>query len=201
MILAIGALDSGATAAVPSGEMHYRAARKALQRGMLNGGSVALGQGLPSCLVTCSGAVSRTRGTCVWDGRAVRPFLFGLHMGVGAGSDSSVLDGEMRLRIWWCVVILEAGCAVTFGRPHPAGVYQLDTAALPVNCEGDHLTESSNVRPNSQSYITLHSTVLSQSHLAPYYPDLRHSRPCLTQPLCPHDSSAAAVRRPSFARC
>jgi transcriptional regulatory protein GAL4 len=164
MIFAIGALDCGTSSSSATGENYYRAARKALQRGMLDGGSMALVQGVAimSNYLQRSGKSNAGYMCLGWASRMA--MSLGLHL--GPGPDGSALDGEMRLRVWWCVVTLEAGCAVTFGRPHPAGAYQLEAAVLPVNCDDEHLTVSSTMRPQSQPYVTLYSPLVYQSRLA-----------------------------------
>lgn len=166
MIFAIGALDCGTSATSPTGDHYYRAARRALQRGMLDGGSLALVQGVAimSNYLQRSGKPNAGYMCLGWASRMA--MSLGLHLGSGSDANTSTLDGEMRLRVWWCVVTLEAGCAVTFGRPHPAGAYQLDGAVLPVNCDDEHLTVSTVKRPDDRPHLTLYSSLLYQSRLA-----------------------------------
>lgn len=166
MIFAIGALDRGTCSTSATGHTYYRTARKALQRGMLDGGSMALVQGLAimSNYLQRSGKPNAGYMCLGWASRMA--MSLGLHLGSSSETGTSALDGEMRLRVWWGVVTLEAGCAVTFGRPHPAGAYQLGSTVLPVNCDDEHLTVSSTSRPDDRDHTTLYSALLYQSRLA-----------------------------------
>ncbi|KAL1408335.1 hypothetical protein Q8F55_005143 [Vanrija albida] len=165
MVFAMGALDSGTSAQSADGNKYYLVARRALQRDILEGGTLALVQGL-AIMPNYLQRSGRPNAGYMCLGWALRMAMtLGLHTPV-TSPRCTPFEREMRLRVWWAVVTMEAGCSVTFGRPHPAGAFQLDAAPLPINCDDEHLTVGSAAAPENVEGVTLYSALVVQSRLA-----------------------------------
>lgn len=165
MVFAMGALDSGMSAQSADGNKYYLVARRALERDILEGGTLSLVQGLAimSNYLQRSG---RPNAGYMCLGWALRMAMtLGLHTPV-TSPRCTPFEREMRLRVWWAVVTIEAGCSVTFGRPHPAGAFQLDAAPIPINCDDEHLTVGSGDAPGNIGEVTMYSALVYQSRLA-----------------------------------
>ncbi|KAL1407735.1 lactose regulatory protein lac9 and GAL4-like protein [Vanrija albida] len=164
MIFAMGAFDGAMDESDP-GYAYYEVARSALQRDMLEEGSLQLVQGL-AIMANYLQRANRPNAGYLTLGLAIRMAVgLGLHTPL-AGWHGSPLEKEMRSRVWWSIISLESGCSVTFGRPQGVGSVYLGAVPLPINCSDEHLTVSSETRPHNVSDITSYSAVIMQSTLA-----------------------------------
>jgi transcriptional regulatory protein GAL4 len=165
MIFAMGALDRAKTEDDDDGFLYYDVARRALSRDMLEEGTLPLAQGL-AVMANYLQRSNRPNAGYVCLGWAIRmATALGLHTPVTSWR-CSPLEKEMRIRVWWAIVTLEAGCSVTFGRPHAIGSGLLSTVPLPINCEDEHLTVSSLATPTSVDSPTLYTALVVQARLA-----------------------------------
>lgn len=165
MVFAMGALDSSTTDDDRGGDLYYLKARSALQRDMFEGGTISLVQGL-GIMANYLQRSDRPNAGYMCLGWALRMAMaLGLHE-PGSSRHCSPFEKEMRTRVWWGLVILESGCSVTFGRPHPAGDSQLNASPLPINCSDDDLTVLSTRSPAPQAQITSYTSLIYQSRLA-----------------------------------
>jgi transcriptional regulatory protein GAL4 len=78
----------------------------------------------------------------------------------------TVLESEMRIRIWWGLVTLEAGQSMTYGRPHSISLPSLSAVALPTNTDDALLTVSTTKLPPDSSRVTLYTALITQAKLA-----------------------------------
>lgn len=67
-----------------------------------------------------------------------------IRMAIGLGLHTPItswrcspLEREMRSRVWWCIVSLESGCSMTFGRPNGIGLADLSAVPIPINCHDE----------------------------------------------------------------
>lgn len=165
MIFAMGAFDLATVDGIDDGDRFYQAAWAALQRDMLEQGTLELVQGL-GIMANYLQRSNRPNAGYICLGIAIRMALaLGLHMPT-TSQRSTPLEKEMRTRVWWALVTLEAGCSVTFGRPHALGTAALKTVPLPINCDDEHLTVSTHDTPIDVQYSTRYSALIVQSHLA-----------------------------------
>lgn len=95
-------------------------------------------------------------------GLAVRMALgLGLHKQID-DSDTSLLNQEIRRRIWWCLYIFDCGQTIGYGRPLGipcAGI----SASLPLNILDSNLTALSAKLPDEEDAPTICTSVRLQS--------------------------------------
>ncbi|KAM0559892.1 hypothetical protein ACHAPJ_003841 [Fusarium lateritium] len=169
MIFATGANDLATGEAFrDNGVQYYERARAALQHDLLEGGSLLLVQGLAIMAIYLQrNDKPNTSYICL--GLAIRiAMALGLHVSTtnGNGKGLTVLESEMRCRIWWGLVTLETGHCMTFGRPHALSFLSLFSARLPVNTEDEYLTVSSTQQPPDVPDLTRYSPLIKQARLA-----------------------------------
>ncbi|WRT69365.1 uncharacterized protein IL334_006349 [Kwoniella shivajii] len=165
MIFAMGALDSAVSEDDDDGYHYYLTARKSLDRQMLEGGTLPLVQGL-AIMANYLQRSNRSNAGYLCLGMAIRmATALGLHTPV-TSRRCSALEKEIRVRVWWSIVTLEAGCAVTFGRPHAHSPLQLAAVPFPLNCDDEHLTVSTTSAPESCDRPTLYTPLIDQAKLA-----------------------------------
>ena len=169
MIFATGAYDSATDDALANdGSEYYEVARAALQQDLFAEGSLMLVQGLGIMALYLQRCKKPNAGyVCL--GLAIRMAMsLGVHVSVpsGNGTGLTVLECEMRSRIWWGLVTLEAGMSMTYGRPHGICLPSLSAVRLPVNVEDEHLTVSTPVQPAAASYVTRYTALIKQARLA-----------------------------------
>lgn len=165
MIFAMGAFDLATSPDADDGDRYYQVAWSALQNDMLEEGTLQLVQGL-GIMANYLQRSHRPNAGYICLGMAIRMALaLGLHTPT-TSSRSLPLDKEMRVRVWWALVTLEAGCSVTFGRPHALGSAALSALPWPVNCEDEHLTVSTFDTPPDAPYPTRYTALIVQAHLA-----------------------------------
>jgi transcriptional regulatory protein GAL4 len=165
MILALGAFDSATVEGDKDGQMYYEIAREALQRDMLADGTLQLVQGL-AIMGNYLQRSNRPNAGFMCLGWAIRMAVaLGLHVPSKQIGLSS-LEQEMRNRVWWALVTLETGCSVTFGRPHGFGQTIVSVVPLPINCEDEHLTVSTQSPPAQADHVTRYSPLIIQARLA-----------------------------------
>jgi transcriptional regulatory protein GAL4 len=163
MIFAMGAFDLATSPDGGDGDRFYQAAWEALQRDMLEQGTIELVQGL-AIMANYLQRSNRPNAGYICLGIAIRmAFALGLHTPT---TSASPLERETRTRVWWALVTLEAGCSVTFGRPHAFGAMALRNIRLPINCDDEHLTVSTVNMPTDVTYATQYTALIIQSHLA-----------------------------------
>ena len=163
MIFAMGAFDLATSEDGEDGDKYYQSAWAALQKEMLEQGTIELVQGL-AIMANYLQRSNRPNAGYICLGIAIRMSLaLGLHTPT---TSTSLLDKEMRNRVWWALVTLEAGCSVTFGRPHALGTTNLKRMRLPLNCDDEHLTVSTMEQPQEVDYPTQYTALIIQSHLA-----------------------------------
>lgn len=169
MIFATGAYDA-ATDDLPGndGYGYYERARAALQIDLFAEGSLTLVQGLAIMAIYLQRRNKPNAGyICL--GLAIRMAMaLGLHVSDPEADETklTVLESEMRVRIWWVLVTLEAGMSMTFGRSHSIPLSSLAAVPLPVNCNDEHLTASSTERPADVQYPTRYAPLIVQARLA-----------------------------------
>jgi transcriptional regulatory protein GAL4 len=165
MIFAMGALDRKRSEDDNDGSRYYDTARQSLQRDMLEEGTLPLAQGL-AIMANYLQRNNRPNAGYICLGWAIRmATALGLHTPVTSWR-CSPLEKEMRIRVWWAITTLEAGCSVTFGRPVAISSGLLSTVPLPLNIEDEHLTVSSMLSPPSTDGVTLYTPLVTQAILA-----------------------------------
>lgn len=165
MIFAMGAFDLGIGEAADAAQRYFETAREIFRQTLLEEGSIELVQAL-----AIMGNYLQRRDTpnsgymCL--GLAIRmATALGLH-NPSARQGPSPLDDEMRHRIWWGLVTLEAGCSLTFGRPPMFGYASLLTSRIPANIDDEDLRVGSTQPAQESSGVTLYSAVITQARLA-----------------------------------
>jgi transcriptional regulatory protein GAL4 len=168
MIFATGAFDAAVDDTVTNSDHYYKIARSHLQRELLAEGSLTLVQGLAVMAIYLQRANKPNAGyVCL--GLALRMGMaLGLHDDPPDGGHTglSVLDLELRNRVWWCLVTLETGMSATYGRPHGISLALLSTVRLPINTEDECLTVSTKSRPPNALYATRYTALVKQALLA-----------------------------------
>nr|WVH01925.1 GAL4 yeast regulatory protein [Naematelia aurantialba] len=165
MIFAMGALDLPASGIDDPGYNYYLVARQALTRDLLEEGTLPLVQGL-AIMANYLQRSNRPNAGYLCLGWATRmATALGLHAPITSWR-CTPLEKEMRVRVWWAVVTLEAGCSVTFGRPHGIGGVGQSAVPMPINCNDEHLTVSTMVAPPEVSHPTLYTALIIQARLA-----------------------------------
>ncbi|KIR52716.1 nuclear protein [Cryptococcus gattii Ru294] len=165
MIFAMGALDLAQSEEDDDGHGYYEIARQSMDREILEGGTLPLVQGL-AIMANYLQRNNRPNAGYLCLGMAIRmATALGLHTPT-TGKKCSALEKEMRIRVWWSLVALEAGCAVTFGRPHSVGPLQLAAIPLPLNVDDEYLTVSTTVQPKPCDHPTLYTALIVQAKLA-----------------------------------
>ncbi|ORX35105.1 fungal-specific transcription factor domain-domain-containing protein [Kockovaella imperatae] len=167
MIFAMGELEKAEKESDPIGSKYYLQARLALQQSFLEEGSVELVQGLAIMAIYLQ-HTNRPNAGYLCLGSAIRMAIaLGLHLPAKTLQKStSLLRSEIRLRVWCCLVTLEAGCSITFGRPHGVGTTMISSRQMPVNCDDERLTVSTTERPDDKDEPTVYSALIVQAHLA-----------------------------------
>lgn len=168
MIFAMGAFDTATDESMPDGTQYFETARMHLQQEFFAEGSLVLVQGL-AIMALYLQRHNRPNTGYICLGLAIRMAVaLGMHAPAYAG-DSNVLgplEMEIRNRVWWCLVTLEAGMSLTYGRPHGISTSSLNAVQLPVNTEDEHLTVSSVVLPESSPDVTCYTALITQAQLA-----------------------------------
>jgi transcriptional regulatory protein GAL4 len=165
MIFAMGALDTTVIDDSTRGDVYFERADSALLDERLDAGSIPTIQALAIMSIYLQRTDRPDRGYMLL-GRAIRMALvLGLHDPTRP-HPTSPFAREMRLRIWWGLVVLEAGCSVTFGRPHAAGAYLLGACPLPSDCSDDDFSPISTQIPwPRQDQISPYTSLLWQATL------------------------------------
>ena len=165
MIFAMGAFDIGVGEASDTAQSYFETARTIFRQTLLDEGSIELVQAL-----AIMGNYLQRRDTpnsgymCL--GLAIRmATALGLH-NPSARRGPSPLDDEMRHRIWWGLVTLEAGCSLTFGRPPMLGYASFLTSRIPANVDDEDLGVGTMQPAQESSSVTLYSAVITQARLA-----------------------------------
>jgi transcriptional regulatory protein GAL4 len=165
MIFAMGAFDLGTDGGADKAHQYFETARTILRQILLDEGSMELVQALAIMGNYLQRRDSPNSGyMCL--GFAIRMAMaLGLH-NPAAARGSSVLDDEMRYRVWWGLVTLEAGCSFTFGRPPIVGYASLLAVRLPLNIEDEDLPVGEVELPQETSDVTIYSALITQARLA-----------------------------------
>ena len=143
MIFATGAFDAAIDEDASSdGNKYYETARGFLQQDLLAEGSLTLIQGLAIMAIYLQRRNKFNAGyVCL--GLALRMAMaLGMHAAPRSGTSSelTLLEKERRNRVWWCLVTLETGMSLTYGRPHGIDLASLYTVQLPINAEDEDIT-------------------------------------------------------------
>jgi transcriptional regulatory protein GAL4 len=161
----MGAFDLGVGETADTAQRYFETARTIFKETLLEEGSIELVQAL-----AIMGNYLQRRDTpnsgymCL--GLAIRmATALGLH-NPSARQEPSPLDDEMRHRIWWGLVTLEAGCSLTFGRPPMLGYASLLTSRIPANVDDEDLRVGSMQPAQESAGVTLYSAVITQARLA-----------------------------------
>lgn len=77
-------------------------------------------------------------------------------------SNESILDQEMRRRIWWCLYIFDCGQTIGYGRPLGIPCAGIDTR-LPLNILDSNLTARSVKFPDEEEQPTILTSIRLQS--------------------------------------
>lgn len=115
-VLALGAWCIGEDESVMDDHFDQKIARLFEARSVFESGNLALVQAL---LLLSNYTQKRNRPNTGWNylGLAVRMALsLGLHKEF-PGWEISLLQREMRRRVWWGLFIFDSGASITFGRP------------------------------------------------------------------------------------
>lgn len=95
-------------------------------------------------------------------GLAVRMALgLGMHKQIEEIGES-LLDQEMRRRVWWCLYIFDCGQTITYGRPLGIPCAGID-ARLPSNIMDSDLTARTQTLPEEEDQPTIFTSVRLQS--------------------------------------
>lgn len=169
MIFAVGAFDSTTNDGLgEDGFQYYEEARAALQQGLLKGGSLLLIQGL-AVMALYLQRIGKPNAGYICLGLAIRMAVaLGVHVSAPSsnGNGLTVLESEMRSRIWWGLVTLEAGMSMTYGRPHGIHFPSLSAVRLPINTDDGYLTVSTTHFPSDLPRVTLYTALITQAKLA-----------------------------------
>ncbi|WWC67120.1 uncharacterized protein I206_101027 [Kwoniella pini CBS 10737] len=165
MIFAMGAFDQATSENDDNGYRYYEIARQAYQPEMVEEGSMQLVQGL-AIMANYLQRNNKPNSGYVCLGTAIRMAVaLGIHSSAGH-PNTNPLDGEIRTRLWWGLVALEAGCSTTFGRPHGFGHASYLLARRPVNCDDDDLTVGDSALPQDVDRVALYTALVMQTKLA-----------------------------------
>nr|XP_018260036.1 uncharacterized protein I303_06953 [Kwoniella dejecticola CBS 10117]OBR82194.1 hypothetical protein I303_06953 [Kwoniella dejecticola CBS 10117] len=175
MIFALGEYDKAEASDSPQGEIYYRRAKNALQTSWLEEGNLELIQGLAIMAIYLQQTNHPNAGyLCL--GSAIRMAIaLGLHMppastrtrnSSNASTQTLTFRKELRVRVWWSIVGLEIGCAITLGRPSAVAHAELASSVFPVNCDDENFTVSSFDPPSDSPHSTVYSALTVQCHLA-----------------------------------
>jgi len=168
MIFAMGAYDSSFShtdSNTNPGSKYYAIARAAVQRDILEQGTLSLVQGL-GIMAFYLQRSNRPNAGYMALGWAIRMALaLGLHTPVTSWK-CTALEREMRVRVWWGIITIEAGSSVTFGRPSAIGTNQLYSVPTPINTNDENLTVSTQNAPGDLPFPTLYTALVVQSRLA-----------------------------------
>ncbi|OBT78608.1 hypothetical protein VF21_02345 [Pseudogymnoascus sp. 05NY08] len=97
-----------------------------------------------------------------FSGLAVRIAIsLGLHREFPAWN-ISVFDREMRRRVGWCVFVMDAGTAITFGRPILWPTDGMMDIKEPMNVDDEKLTSTTLVAPEESTGSTIYSHLIWQ---------------------------------------
>ncbi|WWC94251.1 hypothetical protein V866_001091 [Kwoniella sp. B9012] len=166
MIFAMGEFDLAQIEDDDNGYRYYEVARQAYQPEMMEEGSIQLVQGL-AIMAHYLQRNNKPNSGYVCLGTAIRMAVaLGIHSSNAHHPKSNPLAEEIRTRLWWGLVALEAGCSTTFGRPHGFGHASYLVARLPVNCDDDDLTVTDTVLPEDADHVALYTALLMQTKLA-----------------------------------
>ncbi|KAE8306606.1 fungal-specific transcription factor domain-containing protein [Aspergillus transmontanensis] len=141
----------------------YQEARGHLQRvSVFETGNLTLVQAL---LLLSNYAQKRNKPNTGWNflGLAVRMAMsLGLHKEF-PGWKISLLQKEMRRRLWWGVFIFDSGAAKTFGRPILLPEESVMDAKPVLNIQDDALTASTTTLPPEVNGPTIYSGMIAQA--------------------------------------
>jgi transcriptional regulatory protein GAL4 len=141
----------------------YQEARGYLQQAsVFETGNLTLVQGL---LLLSNYAQKRNKPNTGWNylGLAVRMAMsLGLHKEF-PGWKISLLQREIRRRLWWGVFIFDSGAAKTFGRPILLPEDSVMDAKQVLNIHDDALTPTTTTLPAESSGPTIYSGLIAQS--------------------------------------
>ncbi|KAJ5220067.1 hypothetical protein N7468_009271 [Penicillium chermesinum] len=141
----------------------YQEARGCLQQALVfETGNLTLVQAL---LLLSNYAQKRNKPNTGWNllGLAVRMAMsLGLHKEF-PGWKISLLQREIRRRLWWGVFIFDSGAAKTFGRPILLPEEDVMDAKQVLNIHDDALVSSTTTLPSESSGPTLYSGLIAQS--------------------------------------
>lgn len=96
----------------------------------------------------------------------------GLHRG-DRNRNCSLLDIEIRRRVWWYLYVEVSGAATTFGRPLPWPTEGTDMA-LPLNILERNLTIFTTTLPAEENQMTVYSSIIWQSRLNQIFLPIYH---------------------------
>lgn len=162
MIYAMGAFDRARSETDPDGSEYYALARSALQEVLFDEGSLELVQGL-AIMGNYLQRSNRPNAGYACLGLAIRNAIA---LGIHLPSAGTPLEQQVRTRTWWGLVTLEAGCSMTFGRPHILGPGPLTAMNPPLNIDDESLTVSDINMPVEAAHPTIYSALIYQSRLA-----------------------------------
>lgn len=95
-------------------------------------------------------------------GLAVRMSMaLGLHKNIEE-SNESILNKEIKRRVWWCLYIFDCGATITYGRPLGIPMAGID-AKLPINILDSNITPLSTELPIQASEPTIYSSLRLQA--------------------------------------
>lgn len=170
MIFATGAFDAvlDDDSVYDDGFKYFEIARTHLQKELLAEGSLTLVQGLAVMAIYLQ-RCNKPNAAYACLGLAIRMAMaLGLHdeppESVYPGL--TILELEMRSRVWWCLVILETGMSVTYGRPHGVNLSLLNGVRLPTNTEDECVTVSTKVQPAGAVEVTRYTALIMHARLA-----------------------------------
>lgn len=168
MIFATGAFDAALDDAGDDGSQYYEIARDHLHQELLAEGSLTLVQGLALMAIHLQRGNKPNAGyVCL--GLALRMAMaLGLHDEPPDGRHTgfTVLELEMRSRVWWSLVTLETGMSLTYGRPHGVNLALLNSVRVPLNAEDENVTVSTKTQPTSALHSTRYTALIMQARLA-----------------------------------
>ncbi|KAI9732085.1 MAG: lactose regulatory protein lac9 and GAL4-like protein [Cirrosporium novae-zelandiae] len=161
-VLALGAWTTGNENSNLDDAFYREARRYSEDESIFESGSIAMVQAL---LLLSNYAQKRNRPNTGWNylGLAVRMAVsLGLHREF-PDWNISLLQKEMRRRVWWGLFIFDSGASTTFGRPILLPDSDIVDVEHVLNIPDELLTPATKIVPHEVSEPTLYSSLIAQS--------------------------------------
>ncbi|KAL3418309.1 C6 transcription factor [Phlyctema vagabunda] len=161
-ILAIGAWSIGDDDSTIDDVFYNEVSRLCMDSSVFESGNLALVQAL---LLLSNYTQKRNRPNTGWNylGLAVRTGLsLGLHKEFPKW-EITLLQREIRRRVWWGIYIFDSGASITFGRPILLPELGIMDACEVMNIPEESLTTTTDSLPGEIEEPTIYSSLIAQS--------------------------------------